>query len=46
MFESSTGQVVTVDYAFDNATTLDHANVCTAYGSVIASWPHHGVGLP
>lgn len=37
MFESSTGQVVTVNYAFDNATTLAHLNVCTVYGSVIAS---------
>ena len=37
MFESSTGQVVTVDYAFDNATTLNRTNVCTAYGSYIAT---------
>ena len=37
MFETSTGKVVTVNYAFDNATTLAKQNVCTVYGSVIAT---------
>ncbi len=37
MFENSGGQVVTVNYAFDNATTLARINVCTVYGSIIAS---------
>lgn len=37
MFEASDGRVVTVNYAFDNATTLAKLNVCTAYGSVIAT---------
>ena len=37
MFETSTGKVVTVNYAFDNATTLVKQNVCTVYGSVIAT---------
>jgi hypothetical protein len=29
--------VVTVDYAFDNSTTLAKPDVCTVYGSAIAS---------
>ncbi len=37
MFENSSGKVVTVNYAFDNATTLAKLNVCTVYGSVIAT---------
>jgi hypothetical protein len=37
MFEVSNGTVVTVDYSFDNATTLAKHNVCTVYGSLIAS---------
>jgi hypothetical protein len=37
MFESSNGAVVTVNYAFDNSTTLGKMNVCTVYGSVIAT---------
>jgi hypothetical protein len=37
MFERSNGQVVTVNYAFDNATTLAKANVCTVYGSIVAT---------
>jgi hypothetical protein len=37
MFEASTGKVVTLNYAFDNATTLNKQNVCTVYGSVIAT---------
>jgi hypothetical protein len=36
-FESSTGKVVTVNYAFDNSTTLAKMNVCTVYGSVTAT---------
>jgi hypothetical protein len=37
LFEVSNGKVVTVNYAFDNSTTLARKNVCTVYGSVIAS---------
>jgi hypothetical protein len=37
LFETSTGKVVTVQYAFDNATTLAKTNVCTVFGSVVAS---------
>jgi hypothetical protein len=37
LFEQSNGKVVTVNYAFDNATTLNKTNVCTVYGSYIAS---------
>ena len=37
LFETSTGQVVKVDYALDNSTTLNHQRVCTVYGSYIAS---------
>ena len=37
LFETSTGKVVTVNYAFDNSTTLSKQNVCTVYGSLIAS---------
>ena len=37
LFETSTGKVVTVDYAFDNATTLDRQNFCTVYGSYVAT---------
>jgi hypothetical protein len=37
MFGTSDGKVVTVDYAFDNSTTFNHLNVCTVYGSVIAT---------
>jgi hypothetical protein len=36
-FETSKGAVVTVAYAFDNATTLNKQNVCTVYGSYVAS---------
>jgi hypothetical protein len=37
LFETSRGKVVTVTYAFDNATTLTKQNVCTVYGSYVAS---------
>ena len=37
MFETSAGQVVTVNYTVDDATTLAKLNVCTVYGSYIAS---------
>jgi hypothetical protein len=37
LFESSNGKTVTFNYAFDNATTLAKSNVCTVYGSFIAS---------
>jgi hypothetical protein len=36
-FETSDGKVVSVNYAFDNATTLSRTNVCTVYGSFIAT---------
>jgi hypothetical protein len=37
LFESGIGKVVTVTYAFDNATTLNKQNVCTVFGSVTAT---------
>ena len=37
LFETSTGTVVTVQYAFDNSTTLGRQNLCTVFGSYIAS---------
>jgi hypothetical protein len=37
LFETPTGKVVTVSYGFDNATTLGKQNVCTVFGSAIAS---------
>ena len=37
LFEDSNGKVVTVNYAFDNATTLNRTNVCTVYGSYLAT---------
>lgn len=37
LFETSSGKVVTVNIAFDNSTTLNKMNVCTVYGSVIAT---------
>jgi hypothetical protein len=37
LFETSTGKVVTVNLAFDNSTTLAKQNVCTVYGSMIAT---------
>jgi hypothetical protein len=37
LFETSTGKVVTVQMAFDNATTLSKRNVCTVYGSSVAT---------
>ncbi len=37
LFETSAGKVVTVNYAFDNSTTLAKRNVCTVYGSAIAT---------
>jgi len=37
LFETPAGKVVTVNYGFDNATTLGKQNVCTVYGSAIAS---------
>ncbi len=37
LYETSTGKVVTVNYALDNATTLNRTNVCTVYGSFIAT---------
>jgi len=37
LFETSTGKVVTVNIAFDNSTTLGKQNLCTVFGSLIAS---------
>jgi hypothetical protein len=37
LFEQANGKVVTVNYGFDNATTLTRTNVCTVYGSYIAT---------
>lgn len=37
LYETYRGAVVTVNYAFDNATTLAKRNLCTVYGSYIAS---------
>jgi hypothetical protein len=37
LFETSTGKVVTVSLAFDNSTTLNNQNVCTVYGSFVAT---------
>jgi len=37
LYEISDGTVVTVNYAFDNSTTLGKQNVCTVYGSYVAS---------
>ena len=37
LFETYNARVVTVDYAFDNSTTLAKRDVCTVYGSAIAS---------
>lgn len=37
LFETFNGKVVTVDYAFDNSTTLAKRNVCTVYGSMTAT---------
>ncbi len=36
-YETVAGNVVTVNYAFDNAATLNKRNLCTVYGSFIAS---------
>ncbi len=37
LYETSTGKVVTVNFAFDNSTTLNKMRVCTVYGSLIAT---------
>jgi hypothetical protein len=37
LYETFAGKVVTVNYAFDNSTTLNKRNVCTVYGSAIAT---------
>jgi hypothetical protein len=37
MFETSSGAVVTVNYAFDDTPTLAKSDVCTVYGSMIAT---------
>jgi hypothetical protein len=37
LFETYSSKVVSVDYAFDNSTTLAKRNVCTVYGSLVAS---------
>ena len=35
--ETLDGKVVTVNYALDNSTTLNILNVCTVFGSLIAT---------
>jgi hypothetical protein len=37
LYENARGQTVTVNYAADDSTTLNHLDVCTVYGSVIAT---------
>jgi hypothetical protein len=37
LFGTATGNVVTVNYAFDNATTMNGLNICAVYGSYVAS---------
>ena len=37
LFETSTGAVVSVNYALDNSTTLGKLSVCTVYGTVVAT---------
>jgi hypothetical protein len=37
LFETLTGKVVTVNIAFDNSTTLVKRNLCTVFGSFIAT---------
>ena len=37
LFSTSTGKVVTVNIAFDNSTTFGRQNVCTVFGSFIAT---------
>ncbi|HEY2259726.1 MAG TPA: hypothetical protein VGH45_08430 [Solirubrobacteraceae bacterium] len=37
LYENSRGLTVTVNYAVDDSTTLNHLNVCTVYGSFIAT---------
>ncbi|MBV8220242.1 MAG: hypothetical protein JO325_17375 [Solirubrobacterales bacterium] len=37
LFETPASKVVTISYGFDNATTLGNQNVCTVFGSLIAS---------
>jgi hypothetical protein len=36
-FSTGNGQVVTINYGFDNSPTLSNKKVCTVYGSYIAS---------
>ncbi len=36
-YESSNGDVVTVNYSFDNSKTLSNLNVCTVYGTITAT---------
>jgi hypothetical protein len=37
VYETVAGKVVSVNYAFDNSTTLARRNLCTVYGSFIAT---------
>lgn len=37
LFEASNGDVVTVNLAMDNSTTLSRQNLCTVFGSMVAS---------
>lgn len=36
-YQIGSGKLVTVNYAFDNARTLNGTNVCTVYGSSLSS---------
>ena len=37
LFETSTGKVVTINFALDNSSTLNKLNVCTVFGSLVAT---------
>lgn len=37
IFETSRGQVVSVNIAMDNSTTLNHQRLCTVFGTLTAS---------
>jgi hypothetical protein len=37
LYENARGQTVTVNIAFDDSTTLNKLNVCTVFGSLIAT---------
>jgi hypothetical protein len=37
LYQTSSGRVVVVQFAFDNSTTLNRMNVCAVYGSAVAT---------